>query len=219
MNYRSFQELCAARRSVRQFAPEPVPEEVLLQALECARWAPSDTNQQPWRFWVVIDPRTIARMAEAVEGKLSAWQERAEREGRPEVARKLRVFGRYATVFARAPAVVVMAAEPYRSRFTEEIFRPLLSPQEMAELEREEAIKSVSLAAQNFLLAIHALGYGACAMTGPTILAGEELARLLDIPRPLFPALLIAAGKPSQIPAGPGRKPLEEVVRWVRGEA
>ena len=217
MDYPSFRELCAARRSVRQFAPDPVPDEVLLQALECARWAPSDTNQQPWRFWVVTDPRTIGQVAEVVEERLSAWQERAEREGRPEVARKLRVFGRYATVFARAPAVVVMVAEPYRSRFTEEIFRPLLPPREMAELEREEAIKSVSLAAQNFLLAIHALGYGACAMTGPTILAGKDIARILGIPEPLFPALLIAVGKPSPMPAGPGRKPLEDLIRWIRG--
>ncbi len=217
MDYLSFRELCAARRSIRHFAPEPVPEEVILRALECARWAPSDTNQQPWQFWVVTDPPTIARLGEAVEKKIFAWQEKAEAQGHPEVARKIRVFGRYATVFTRAPAVIVMVAEPYRSRFTEEIFRPLLDPGEMAELEREEAIKSVCLAAQNLLLALHALGYGGCPLTGPTILAEREIARLLDLPPSLFPVMLIAVGKPSSLPAGPGRKPLEEVVRWVRG--
>ena len=38
------------RWSPRSFGPEEIPCEVLLQCFEAARWAPSSTNQQPWRF-------------------------------------------------------------------------------------------------------------------------------------------------------------------------
>ena len=44
-----------ARRSIRQFAKEPVSDEVVDQILESGLWAPSGRNNQPWRFAVVRD--------------------------------------------------------------------------------------------------------------------------------------------------------------------
>lgn len=38
------------RWSPRSFTGEPVPDSVLLSAFEAARWAPSASNVQPWRF-------------------------------------------------------------------------------------------------------------------------------------------------------------------------
>lgn len=38
------------RWSPRSFTAEPVSEAVLLSAFEAARWAPSASNAQPWRF-------------------------------------------------------------------------------------------------------------------------------------------------------------------------
>ncbi|OJU22351.1 MULTISPECIES: nitroreductase family protein [unclassified Sphingomonas] len=38
------------RWSPRSFTGEPVPDAVLLSAFEAARWAPSASNVQPWRF-------------------------------------------------------------------------------------------------------------------------------------------------------------------------
>jgi nitroreductase len=52
---KTFLELAEARRSVRAYKPDPVPEDLLLQVLECARRAPSACNRQPWRFVVVRD--------------------------------------------------------------------------------------------------------------------------------------------------------------------
>jgi nitroreductase len=48
-----FRELVARRRSVRQYRPDPVPEELLQQVLEAARWAPSAVNSQPWELILV----------------------------------------------------------------------------------------------------------------------------------------------------------------------
>jgi len=42
-----------ARRSIRAFKPEPVPEDVLMEVLGIATRAPSSVNSQPWEFFIV----------------------------------------------------------------------------------------------------------------------------------------------------------------------
>jgi len=49
-------ELIRTRRSIRRYQDRPVPDEMIEQLLEAARWAPSSTNSQPWEFIVVRDP-------------------------------------------------------------------------------------------------------------------------------------------------------------------
>ena len=51
------------RRDVRgQFAPDPVPDEVLTRILTAAHHAPSVGFMQPWNFIVVRDPAVKARV-------------------------------------------------------------------------------------------------------------------------------------------------------------
>lgn len=57
-----FKELILKRRSVREYAPTPVPREVIDQCLEAARLAPSACNSQPWSFIVVDDSETLERL-------------------------------------------------------------------------------------------------------------------------------------------------------------
>ena len=45
-----------ARRSIRQFTDEPIGKEALEKLLDAARWAPTASNQQRWRFVVVTSP-------------------------------------------------------------------------------------------------------------------------------------------------------------------
>ena len=44
--------LIRSRRSVRDFLPQPIPQEVLDAVLEDASWAPSWSNTQPYRVAV-----------------------------------------------------------------------------------------------------------------------------------------------------------------------
>jgi len=41
------------RRSIRRFKPDPVPETLLREIMEAARWSPSWGNTQPWEILVV----------------------------------------------------------------------------------------------------------------------------------------------------------------------
>ena len=50
-------EAIASRRSVRAFLPTPVPDETVKDILRVASRAPSGTNMQPWKVYVVTGER------------------------------------------------------------------------------------------------------------------------------------------------------------------
>jgi len=54
-------ELLRGRRTIHNFQAEPVPQALLLQALELARWAPNHHLTEPWRFYLP-GPATIAEI-------------------------------------------------------------------------------------------------------------------------------------------------------------
>ena len=66
-----------SRRSVREFSSDPVPRELIEQAIRSASTAPSGAHRQPWRFVVIGDPaikKKIRIAAEAEEKK--SYEER-----------------------------------------------------------------------------------------------------------------------------------------------
>lgn len=65
------------RRTVRQFSPDPVPEQVVRDAIACAATAPSGAHQQPWTFVLVKDPGIRRRIRQAAE-----HEERISYDGR-----------------------------------------------------------------------------------------------------------------------------------------
>jgi nitroreductase len=57
-----------ARRNVRQFTDQPVPDEALDRILEAGRRAPSAGNWQPWDFVVVTDRAQLVELAKVWQG-------------------------------------------------------------------------------------------------------------------------------------------------------
>jgi iodotyrosine deiodinase len=83
-NSRAFLEKMRTRRTVREYSSEPVPFELIANAIATAGTAPSGANQQPWTFVVVGNAdikRQIRHAAEAeekesYENRMSAeWRE------------------------------------------------------------------------------------------------------------------------------------------------
>ena len=56
-----YTEFIKQRKSTRSFIYQKINKEIILNILECARWAPSGNNSQPWRVCAVIHP-TVKRM-------------------------------------------------------------------------------------------------------------------------------------------------------------
>ncbi|WP_231933798.1 nitroreductase family protein [Micromonospora coxensis] len=66
---REFADRMATRRSIRHFSSEPVPMEVIEEAVRAAGTAPSGANLQPWRFVVVTDGERKRRLRELAEAE------------------------------------------------------------------------------------------------------------------------------------------------------
>jgi nitroreductase len=202
------------RRSVRKYTEEPVSLDDIREIIDCARYAPSDTNSQTWEFVVVLNREKIARIEELTWEALHARAAEATERGLEKEARMLtRSFGPYATAFRDAPALIVCLATPYESKFRDRIFDPIgLVPDEVW---REEGIKSSCLASQNLMLAAHARGLATCPMTGPVLLAEHPLKAYLGIRDEAQVNMVIALGYPAETPAKLPRKPVEDILTII----
>lgn len=53
-----------SRRTIRKFKDEEIPEEDLLEMVDCGRLAPTANNTQPWEFILVQDDDTLNEIGE-----------------------------------------------------------------------------------------------------------------------------------------------------------
>ena len=123
-------EAIKTRRSVRHYKPDPVSDETLQIVLEAARWAPSWSNTQCWRFIVVRDEAMKSRLAET----LTQWNS-----------------ARSASSVTQAPVVIVACAELGKSGFKDGV---------LSTDRDDWYVFDVALAVQNLVLVAHSLGLG-----------------------------------------------------------
>ncbi len=64
--FEDFDNLARGRRSVRAFKDAPVPREVLLRALDCARYAPTGKNLENVTWLVIEGKARLRKIADAV---------------------------------------------------------------------------------------------------------------------------------------------------------
>jgi iodotyrosine deiodinase len=69
----AFRASLAKRRTVRDFSDQPVPREIIEQALLAAGTAPSGANQQPWFFTAISSADIKARIRHAAEEEEKAF--------------------------------------------------------------------------------------------------------------------------------------------------
>ncbi len=63
----AFLDALRRRRTIRAYSTEPVPLDVVENAVAAAATAPSGANQQPWTFVVVTEPELKRRIRAAAE--------------------------------------------------------------------------------------------------------------------------------------------------------
>lgn len=208
-------EIMAGRRSVRRFTEEPVPREVIEDLLSAAILAPSASNKQPWRFLVVTRRSVVARLVVAVReavARIAPTLDPRARDG----------FVSYAedfTAFSQAPALIIPLWRPVGL-----LSHLIGNPQESADaetirrMEETSGLVSVSLAVQNLLLRVHEQGLGATLMTG-CLVAREDFRKILGVRSSWEILGVIPVGRPAEEPISPGRKPLDQVVRFLEEES
>jgi nitroreductase len=206
-----FLHLIKTRRSVRKFGPDTVPRADIEKMLECARFAPSASNTQPWYFVVADDPADVAGMADAVADaveKVVAGIDSAR--GRKE----MEAYAGYFTFFRDAPAVIAVFSAPYRALLGRLLKR--YAPEMGERIGHNASDQSVAAAITNLMLAAHGLGYGSVWMTGP-LFAGDELEAMLEPPEGYELVALVAVGRPAEPPSDdlPERKGLDEIMKYL----
>jgi nitroreductase len=206
-------DLMQSRRSVRRFRPDPVPRELLAQLFEAAVTAPSASNKQPWRFFVISstdEAQRIPKMAAAVREATTRIAKHIPEESQSAFL----AYGDYFTRFESAPSVIVplCRALPVLSNLATSIDDPTRDV--IARMEHQSGVIGTSLAIQNLLLMAHALGLGASGMTGPLV-AEPALRTILDVPSGWTIVSLIPVGFPAEEPNRPDRKSIDKVVRWL----
>jgi nitroreductase len=187
-------EAIKRRRSVRNYKPDPIPDEVLERLLNALRLAPSGRNAQAWKFIVVRDADTRRRLAAAC-----SFQRRPE--GQPFVA--------------DAPVVVVAcgseadAACGYRKDGELYITYGREAPREGITDRWSCLPVDLAIAMDHLSLAAMEKGLGTCWVAG---LDELKVKKLLGIPADMRAPLLMPVGYPAAWPEARPRKPLGEVV-------
>ncbi|NEW08750.1 nitroreductase family protein [Paenibacillus sp. SYP-B3998] len=214
MNYEDFKNIVLDRRSVRNFTEQEVATEDIREIIDCARYAPSDTNSQTWQFIAIRNKEKIKHIEQLTWDQLHLRAAEAEQRGLSKEARMLvRSFGPYATAFSDAPVLIICLATPYASKFRDRIFDPIELVDDA--VWAEEGIKSSCLASQNLMLAAHARGLATCPMTGPVLLAQDQIREFLDIPEECQINMVISLGYPKERPGKLARKEIDEILQII----
>ena len=211
------------RRSIRAWQDKPVPEELLLQAIELATWSPNGGNQQNWRFYVVTNHQVIDAIADAVEAvaaEINSWPEIQKLNPPPAPGAPPRPPARKPGFFRQAPAMIVVGSNRIQT------------PQDLAMEERNKhdpragvirewrntanaRVQSVAAAVSHLTLALHQAGLGAIWMTGPMQAKGD-IERILKMPANMDALATIPVGYAAEAPVSRGRKAVAEVCEVIR---
>jgi iodotyrosine deiodinase len=195
---RSFYERMDARRSVRDFSPDPVPRELIELAVRTASTAPSGAHQQPWKFVLVGDPVLKREIRVAAER-----EERASYEGRmsEEWLEALRPLGTdwRKPFLETVPWIVVVFEQLWGER------------KDGARRKHYYVRESVGIACGIFIAALHTMGLATLTHTPSPM---GFLSEILDRPRNEKPFILFPIGYPSAGATVPQltRKPLDDVL-------
>lgn len=195
---RSFYEMLDARRTVREYSPEPIPDEVIENIILAAGTAPSGAHIQPWHFAVVKDPEVKRKVRLAAEKEEEenyhrrmspAWLEDLKHLGTDENKEYLEI----------APALIVVFKQAYR----------LINGERRKNYYVSE---SIGIAAGMLIAAVHNAGLVTLTHTpSPMGFLGDILGR----PKNESAVLLMPIGYPKEGTRIPNlqRKPLDQIMK------
>jgi nitroreductase len=182
-------EAIQVRRSIRKFAPDDIPNEMIEQMLEAARLAPSAGNRQPWGFSVVRDK---------------------------EVRRALRRICWDQPLIEEAPVVIVCFADLeqyFQVRRSASRYEKYLSSSDTSLISNKLtfAISNTYIAVEHLVLMATALGLGTCWVGGFD--DASEFNRLFGLADNMIPVVVIPVGYSAEdIPPQRPRREMEDIL-------
>lgn len=175
-----FLNVVRERRAVKNFDPDhAITDRELQELFSRVVLSPSSFNLQHWRFVVIRDKQRKAELRRAAHDQKQVETASAVIV----VLGKLNAHEDAPAVFSGTPESTQTVLLPMISRFYEG------KPQ----LQRDEAIRSASLAAMTLMLGAVDMGYATCPMIG---FDPDAVGRLIDLDDQHIPVMLVVMGKP-----------------------
>ena len=219
-----FEDVIRGRRSIRAYTTDPVPQDLIREILDEARWAPSSRNTQAWSVWVLTGD-ALERFKAAFKAAMA--REEADAPDLPGTA-----TGDWPSACS-ARAVELMKTRATTLEAAGEVAGPAASMARMADcfgapvllvfgfeacLTAASASYDTASLVQNVCLAAHDKGLGTCQST--------TLVRYPGLLRDVLPGadeqkmvVAVTLGRPDPDNAANtfdrSRAPLDEIVTWV----
>ena len=200
---RAFYAALKTRRTCRHFSDEPVPREVIEQALLAAGTAPSGANHQPWHFAVIGSAEKKSALRTAAEAEEKAFYEgKASQEW----------------IDALAP-LGTDASKPYLeiAPWLIVIFGQRRGGMHAGDDKQNYYVnESVGIATGFLIAALHDAGLATLTHTPNPM---KFLNRLCDRPANEKPMMVLVVGHPAADATVPvhatSKKPLDQIASWL----
>ncbi|GAA3060459.1 hypothetical protein GCM10020000_49380 [Streptomyces olivoverticillatus] len=183
-------EAMTLRRTVREFADEPVDPQAVRRAVAAAVTAPAPHHTTPWRFVLLESEESRVRLLDAMR---DAWIADLRADGRSEESIAKRV--RRGDVLRRAPYLAVPCLVTEGSHAYPDARR--------STAEREMFVVAAGAAVQNFLVTLASERLGS-AWVSSTMFCRDVVREVLELPEGWDPMGAVAIGRPA---AEPGARP------------
>jgi len=199
------------RRSIRRFKPDPVPEPLLREILEAARWSPSWGNTQPWEISVVtgaaLDRFQKANRQRLLDGVIPD-PDTPMPEAWPEPLKQ-----RYGNVGKQVLTALEISRgdQEARLRYAGDMFALFSAPSLLLfcvdrGIPREYAMLDMGAITQTVCLLAHARGLGSCILAA-SVRYPALVREIIPIPETKAVIIGIAVGYPD------GEAPVNQFTR------
>lgn len=203
-------ETMRTMRTIRRFEPRAIPDDVLVDIVTAATWAPSGSNSQPWGFLLVRDPgpKRALRDLYLARFELAERVYAATSESTPQQARLLRGARYLAEHLDETPVLLFPCVDKRRY--------PMIFDERGETRDPTTLYASILPAVQNLLLAARAHGIGGC-LTTLLRFADAAVRQLLAIPSHVVTTVMIPLGYARDKFGPVRRRPASDVMyldRW-----
>jgi nitroreductase len=186
-------EVIKTRRCVREYLDKEISDTDIKFLIDCAVYAPSGLNMQPWGFLVIQNRDKIMQLSETCKKSMIPWLEGIKNTSKSaaEYLSFLKMKG--SDIFFGAPVLVII----------------------LGNRNAPTAVYDCAMAAQTMMLAAQSIGIGSCWIgAAQRSLMDEKLLREIGAPEGYIHVAPLIFGYPKGKTEMPERK--EPKVVWVK---
>jgi nitroreductase len=186
-------EIIKTRRCVRQYLDKDIPDDDIRFLIDCAGYAPSGLNMQPWAFLVIKNKNKILRLSEICKKSIIPLLEDMKNTSKAAAEYLSFLKQKGSDMFYGAPALVII----------------------LGNRNAPTAVYDCAMAAQTMMLAAQSMGIGSCWIgAAQRALMDEQLLKELGAPEGYIHVAPLIFGYPKGKTRVPER--IESKVVWVK---